>query len=435
MNQPAQQCSGSQVVIVGGGFGGLYATRALNRAPLRITVIDRHNYHLFQPLLYQVATAGLSPGDIAYPIRGVVSRQTNTRVFLAEVIAVDVNARKVVLRDGEVKYDYLILAAGARHSYFGHPEWEAYAPGLKSVDDALEIRRRILFAFEQAERETDQSQRQALLTFVIVGGGPTGVELAGAISEIACKTIVRDFRNINPREARTILVEAGPRVLPSFPDDLSAKAEVSLTKLGVEVRTNSSVTSIQPGVVVIGAEAIPTANVLWAAGVTASPLARSLGVPLDRAGRVLVERDLSIPGHPEVFVIGDLAAFVPQEGSKPLPGLAPVAMQEGRHAAANILRACRGLPSEPFRYVDRGTLATIGRAAAVANFGHVKLSGFFAWLAWIFIHIFFLIGFRNRFVVLFEWAWAYVTFQRSARLITGDSARMFSALPQRTHDG
>jgi len=417
-----------RVVIVGGGFGGLYAARALRNANLQITLIDWHNYHLFQPLLYQVATAGLSPNDIAYPIRGVLSRQNNTRVFMAKAVAVDVNARKVILHDGEVDYDYLVLATGATHSYFGQPEWETDAPGLKSIDDALEVRRRILCAFEKAERETDEAKRQALLTFVIVGAGPTGVELAGAIGEIACKVMARDFRNINPRDARIILVEARPRVLPSFPEGLSAKAETSLGKLCVEVRKNSPVTSIQPGVVVIGGEPVSAATVLWAAGVTASPLAWSLGVPLDRAGRVLVEPDLSIPGHPEAFVIGDLAAFVHQTGI-PLPGLAPVAIQQARHVAKNIQRALTSQPCEPFRYVDRGSLATIGRAAAVADFGAVKLSGFFAWIAWLFVHILFLIGFRNRFIVLFEWAWAYVTLQRSARLITGDIDRLESTAP------
>jgi NADH dehydrogenase len=425
MNPHRQQPLKPEVVIVGGGFGGLYAARALRNADLLVTLIDRHNYHLFQPLLYQVATAGLSPNDIAYPIRGVVSRQKNARVFMAEAVAVDVNTRKVILHDGEVSYDYLVLATGVTHSYFGHPEWETYAPGLKSIDDALEVRRRILYAFEKAERETDGAKRQALLTFVVVGAGPTGVELAGAIGEIACKVMVRDFRNINPRDARIILAEAGPRVLPSFPEDLSARAEASLRKLCVQARKNSPVTSIQPGVAVIGGEPVAAATVLWAAGVTASPLVRSLSVPLDRAGRVLVERDLSIPGHSEVFVIGDLAADVHQTG-KPLPGLAPVAIQQGQHVAKNIQRALRGQPHDPFRYVDRGSLATIGRAAAVADFGAVKLSGFFAWIAWLFVHILFLIGFRNRFIVLFEWAWAYVTFQRSARLITGDIHRIES---------
>lgn len=407
------------VVIVGAGFGGLYAVRALRRSDVRVTVIDRRNHHLFQPLLYQVATASLSSSDIAYPIRGVLSKQKNARVFLAEATAIDVNARKVILKDGDVGYDFLILATGARHSYFGRPEWESLAPGLKSVEDALEIRRRILLAFERAERENDDARKRALLTFVIVGGGPTGVELAGAVGEIACKVMAEDFRTINPREARVILVEAGSRVLHFFSEDLSAKAEVSLRKLCVEVRKNSTVTSILPGVVVIGEERIPAATVLWAAGVAASPLARSLRVPLDRSGRVLVEPDLSIPSHPEVFVIGDLAAFV-HEGATPLPGLAPVAIQQGRHAALNILRRRLGLPCKPFHYVNRGTLATIGRAAAVADFGVLKLSGFLAWIAWIFVHILFLIGFRNRFIVMFEWAWSYATWQRSARLITGD---------------
>ncbi|MDE2180184.1 MAG: NAD(P)/FAD-dependent oxidoreductase [candidate division NC10 bacterium] len=418
------------VVIVGAGFGGLYAVRSLKDADVRITVIDRRNYHLFQPLLYQVATASLSPADIAYPIRGVLNSQKNTGVFLAEAIAVDVNTRKVILEDGETNYDYLILATGVCHSYFGHPEWEIYAPGLKDVDDALEIRRRILLAFEKAERETDEARRQALLTFVIVGGGPTGVELAGAIGEIACKVMVGDFRTINPQDARIILVEAGPRILPSFPEDLSAKAEASLRRLSVDVRKNFPVTAIKADAVVIRNEQIPAATVLWAAGVTASPLARSLGVPLDRAGRVLVEPDLSIPGYPEVFVIGDLAAITDHAGHQ-LPGLAPVAIQQGRHAVHNILRRCQGLPSEAFRYVDRGILTTIGRAAAVAEFGTVKLSGFLAWIAWIFIHIFFLIGFRNRFIVLFEWAWAYATWHRSARLITGGGKGIYPISPSK----
>lgn len=411
------------VVIVGAGFGGLYAARALKRADVGITVIDRHNYHLFQPLLYQVATAGLSPADIAYPIRGVFNRQKNAGVFLAEATEVDPDASKVILQDGEIAYDYLILATGAGHSYFGHPEWEAHAPGLKGVDDALEIRRRILLAFEKAEREGDEARRRALLTFVIVGGGPTGIELAGAIGEIAYRVMVRDFRTINPQDAHIILVEAGPRVLPAFPEDLSSKAEASLRRLRVEVRKNCPVTSIRSGVVMVADEQIPAATVIWAAGVTASPLAQSLGVPLDRAGRVLVEPDLSVPGHPEVFVIGDLAAIADHTGHQ-LPGLASVAIQQGRHAAHNILRRCQGLPSAPFHYADRGTLATIGRAAAVAQFGPVRLSGFLAWIAWIFIHIFFLIGFRNRFIVLFEWAWAYATWHRAARLITGGGNRM-----------
>jgi NADH dehydrogenase len=406
------------IVIVGAGFGGLRAARALKRGDVRITVIDRRNYHLFQPLLYQVATAGLSPNDIAYPIRAALRRQKNTRVFLAEVVAIDTKRRKVILQDGEVEYDYLFLATGAGHSYFGHPEWEAYAPGLKSIEDALEIRRRILLAFEMAEREADEARRRALLTFVVIGGGPTGVELAGAIAEIAYTVMVQDFRSIHPQDARIILVEAGTQILPFMPESLSLKAEAALKRLGVEIVKNSPVTSVHRGMVMAGTHTIHAGTVLWAAGVEPSPLARSLGVPLDDVGRVLVNPDLSIPGHPEVFVIGDLAACVDETG-KLLPGLAAVAVQEGRHAARNILRMCKGLPSEPFHYVDLGTMATIGRAAAVVNFNWVMLSGFAAWVIWIFVHILLLIGFRNRFVVLFEWAWSYLSFQRSARLITG----------------
>ena len=411
-----------RVVIVGGGFAGLYAAKALNHADLQITLVDRRNHHLFQPLLYQVATAALSPGDIAYPIRAILRKQKNVRVLLAEVVSVDTQGRVLRLKDGELSYDFLILATGARHAYFGHEEWEVNAPGLKSLEDALEIRRRILLAFEKAERATHETQRCALLTFVIVGGGPTGVELAGAIAEIARQVMVSDFRAINPQEARIFLVEAGPRILSGFPEELSRAAEEALTKLGVEVKQNCPVTSVEPGWVGLGKERYPAVTILWAAGVMASPLAKSLGVPLDRVGRVLVEPDLTIPGHPEVFVVGDLAAFIHQTG-QPLPGVCPVAIQQGRHTARNILRACAGLPLEPFRYWDKGNLATIGRAHAVADFGRFKVSGFFAWLAWLFVHIFFLIGFRNRFIVLFEWAWAYFTFQRGARLITGDIDR------------
>jgi NADH:quinone reductase (non-electrogenic) len=406
------------IVIVGAGFGGLRAARALKRADVRITVIDRRNYHLFQPLLYEVATAGLSPNDIAYPIRAVLRRQKNTRVLLAEVVAIDTKRRKVILQDGEVEYDYLILATGARHSYFGHPEWEAYAPGLKSIEDALEIRRRILLTFEMAERETDETRRRALLTFAIIGGGPTGVELAGAIAEIAYTVMAQDFRSIRPQDARIILVEAGTRILPFMPEPLSLKAEAALKRLGVEIVRNSPVTSVSQGMVLAGTHTIRAGTVLWAAGVEPSPLARSLGVPLDDIGRALVSPDLSIPGHPEVFVIGDLAAFVDETG-KLLPGLAAVAVQQGRHVARSILRMRDGLPSEPFHYMDLGTMATIGRAAAVVNFNWVMLSGFVAWVIWIFVHILLLIGFRNRFVVLFDWAWSYVSYQRSARLITG----------------
>ncbi|MBZ5561121.1 MAG: NAD(P)/FAD-dependent oxidoreductase [Acidobacteriia bacterium] len=407
-----------RVVIVGAGFGGLYAAKALRGAPVDVSVIDRRNHHLFQPLLYQVATAGLSPGDIAYPIRSIVSRQKNYRVLLAEAVGVDLAGRKVLLRDGAIGYDYLILAPGARHQYFGHDEWAPLAPGLNTLEDALEIRRRILLAFERAEREPEESRRRALLTFVIVGGGPTGVELAGAIAEIAFKVLVRDFRAIDPREAHIILLEAGPRLLPAFPESLSAHAAADLRRRGVEVRLNTAVTAIEAGRAQAGGQVIPTATTLWAAGVQVSALTRSLGVQLDRAGRVPVQPDLTLPGHPEVFVIGDSAAFTHQTG-KLLPGVAQVAIQGGRHAARCIRRALRGQNYEPFHYVNLGNMATIGRASAVADFGFLRLSGFIAWMLWLVIHISWLIGFRNRFVVLFEWAWSYFTFDKAARLITG----------------
>ena len=404
-----------RVVILGGGFGGLYATKALKRAPVRVTVVDRRNYHLFQPLLYQVATAALNPSDIAYPIRSVVARQTNTNVLLGEATAIDVSRKIVKLVDGEVAYDYLIVATGATHSYFNHPEWERSAPGLKGVEDALEIRRRVLLAFEAAEREADPEKQKAWLTFVVVGGGPTGVELAGALSEIARQTMIRDFRRINPSSARVILVEGKDRVLPTYPADLSKKAEDQLRGLGVEVMTSAMVTKLDDHSVCVGEMTLASRTVLWAAGVQASPLARTLGAPLDRAGRVLVNDDLTMPGHPEVFIIGDLAAL-----REPVPGVAPAAIQEGIHAARSIERAVAGKPRQPFRYRDKGSLATIGRAAGVADFGRFHLSGFLAWAAWLGVHIFFLIGFRNRVLVLLQWAWAYVTYQRGARLITGD---------------
>jgi NADH dehydrogenase len=406
------------VVIVGGGFGGLNAARALARRPVRVTLLDRRNYHLFQPLLYQVASAALSPADIATPLRSILRKAANVSVLLAEAETIDLTNRRLVLDQGELGYDALILAAGAGHSYFGHDEWELLAPGLKTLEDALEIRRRVLLAFEAAEREPDGAERRALLTYVIVGAGPTGVELAGALAEIARETIAHDFRAIDPRQARIILLEGGPRILPSFPAPLSLKAESALSKLGVEVRTGSAVTRITPDAVWVGGEQIRSRAVLWAAGVAASPLARSLGAPLDRAGRVLVEPDLSIPGHPEAFVIGDLAAFIHQTG-QPLPGLAPVAIQQGRAVADNVWRRLRGEPTRPFHYFDKGNMAAIGRAKAVAVMGRLRLWGFPAWLAWLFVHITYLIGFRNRFLVLFEWAWAYFTYQRGARLITG----------------
>jgi len=409
------------VVIVGGGFGGLHAAFALRRAPVRVRLLDRRNHHLFQPLLYQVATAALSPGDIAQPIRHILRRSPNVAVLLAEATAVDLAGRRVILADGEIAYDYLILATGASHAYFGHDEWAALAPGLKSIEDALEIRRRVLLAFEAAEREDDAARRRALLTFVIVGGGPTGVELAGALAEIARDVLVHDFRAIDPSQARIVLLEAGPRVLGAFAEPLSRVAARGLAARGVEVRPDAAVTRIAPGLVEAGALSFGAETVLWAAGVQASPIAASLGVPLDRAGRVLVEPDLTVAGHPEVSVIGDLAAFLhdPSTGGRPLAGLAPVAIQMGRHAAENIRRVARGEAPRPFRYRDRGMMATIGRNAAVAQVGRVRLTGFPAWLAWVLVHIVTLIGFRNRLLVLIEWAWAYVTFNRGVRLITG----------------
>jgi len=401
------------VVILGGGFGGLYAARSLAGAPVRITVVDRRNFHLFQPLLYQVASAALNPSDIASPIRAILNRQKNVEVILGEATSIDVEGKRVILADGELAYDYLVVATGATHSYFDHPEWERDAPGLKTIEDALEIRRRVLLAFEHAERETDPDAQRAWLTFVVVGGGPTGVELAGALSEIARQTMIRDFRRIDPANARVILVEARDRVLPPYPPSLSAKAQRQLEHLGVEVMTRGFVTSLNDHEVCIGETTIAAKTVLWAAGVQASPLAKSLNAPLDRAGRVLVEPDLTIAGHPEVFVIGDLAA-VKQKNGELVPGVAPAAIQEGVYVAKLIA----GKKREPFRYRDKGSLATIGRAAAVADLGFLKLSGFLAWIAWLTIHIFFLIGFRNRFLVITQWAWAYLTYQRGARLIT-----------------
>jgi NADH:ubiquinone reductase (H+-translocating) len=405
------------VVIVGGGFGGLYAAKELGGAPVRVTLLDRRNYHLFQPLLYQVATAMLSPGDIAEPLRYILRRDKNIQVLLAEAAGVDVANRRVRLTDGEVPYDYLILATGATHSYFGHPEWSARAPGLKTLEDAIKIRARFLDAFERAEREADEGRRQALLTFVIIGGGPTGVELAGTMSEIARRFFPPEFRRIDAKTTRILLLEGGPRVLPVYPESLSASALRQLEKLGVEVRTRALVTAIEPGAVHVGSETISTENIFWAAGVAASPLGASLGVAMDRFGRVPVEPDLSLPGHPEVFVVGDLAAVKDAEG-KIVPGVAPAAMHMGRHAARMILRDQRGRPRVPFVYRDRGSLATIGRAAAVADLKRFHLSGLSAWLAWLFVHIFFLIGFQNRLFVLAQWAWAYLGFNPSTRLIT-----------------
>jgi len=406
------------IVIVGAGFGGLYAAKALKDPAGSVTLVDCRNHHLFQPLLYQVATAALSPGDIAYPIRSVVRKQKNTRVLLAEATSVDVDAHKLILRDGEVPYDYLVLATGAGQAYFGHDEWEPLAPGLKSLENALEIRRRILLAFERAEREPNEKKRQAHLTFVVVGGGPTGVELAGAIAEIARSVLVEDFRAIDPRGTRVLLVEGSDRVLGTFTPDLSKHAEESLRSIGVEVWTGVQVTAIEEGCVQLGDVRVEAETVLWAAGVKASPLGASLGAPLDRSGRVIVNADLTIPGHPEAFVIGDLASFQHQ-GDRPLPGVAPVAIQQGRHVARNIRRALAGGAYEPFRYADRGNMATIGRASAVVDAAGLKISGLVAWMVWLLIHILYLIGFRNRLVVMLNWAWSYIRLQRTARLITG----------------
>jgi NADH dehydrogenase len=381
-------------------------------------VIDRRNHHLFQPLLYQVATAALSPGDIASPIRWILRRQPNVTVLLADVVRIDASRKAVVLADGEIAYDYVIVATGATHAYLGHDEWRKAAPGLKTLEDALDIRRRVLLAFERAERETDPARRCALLTFVVIGGGPTGVEMAGALSEISRESLARDFRHFDPGSARIILVEAGPGVLAAFPKTLREAAKRDLERLGVDVRTGSPVTDVQPGRVAIGDTVIEAETVLWAAGVAASPLGATLGVPGDRAGRVLVNPDLTIPGHPEVFVIGDLASLKGEDG-RPLPGVAQVAIQMGKHAARNIEAATAGRPYTSFRYRDRGNMATIGRASAVADFGWLRLKGRLGWAAWLFVHIMSLIGFRSRLVVLVQWAWAYVSYQRAVRLITG----------------
>lgn len=408
------------VVILGGGFGGLYAARALRRAPVRITLIDRRNHHLFQPLLYQVATAGLNASDIARPIRRILRGQENVQVLLAEAIRIDPVARLVQLADGSLAYDQLIVATGATHSYFGHDEWARFAPGLKSIEDAVEIRRRVLSAFEFAERERDPARRKAWMTFVIVGGGPTGTELAGALAEISRHALEKDFRNIDPRQARVVLLEGLDRVLPAYVPLLSGKARRQLERLGVEVRTGAKVTAIDAAGVSVGGDRIPARTVLWAAGVAASPLAESLGAPLDRAGRVVVEPELTVPGRPEIQVIGDLAAL--EQDGKPVFGVAPAAIQAGRHAAKNVMANFEGRPREKFRYADKGSLATIGRRAAVADLQGVRLSGFVAWMAWLFIHVVFLIGFRNRLLVMIQWAWSYVTYDRGARLITGGAA-------------
>ena len=408
-----------RLVIVGAGFAGLECARRLGgTSELEVTVVDRRNHHVFQPLLYQVATAGLSPGDIASPIRWILRKQARLRVLLGTVERIDTSARQVWM-DGRdaLSYDYLVVAAGATHSYFGHDEWSTAAPGLKTLDDALAIRRRLLLAFEQAEREHDPSKQRRLLTFVIIGGGPTGVEMAGALAEIARQALRSEFDAIDPASARILLIEAGPSILPAFPASLRASAKRALVRLGVEVREGTAVTHVEDGAVAIGDERVEAHTILWAAGVAAAPVGRDLGPDLDRAGRVNVASDLSAPGHAGVFVAGDLANF-PHQTGKPLPGVAQVAKQQGAHAARNIARLIRGEATRPFRYLDPGNMATIGRANAIADFGFLRVSGFMGWLLWIFVHILFLIGFRNRLSVLLQWAAAYLTYQRSVRLIT-----------------
>jgi len=408
-----------RVVILGAGFGGLTTATGLRKAPVSITVIDRRNYHLFQPLLYQVATAALSPADIATPIRGILRHQKNAEVLLSKVVDIDKEGREVVLEDRRIPYDYLVVATGARHAYFGHDEWEPFAPGLKKIDDATELRRRILLALEHAETARDEESRKRLLTFVVIGGGPTGVEMAGAIAELAKMAVARDFRHIDPRQSRIILIEAGPRILAAFPPKLSAKAEKALQRLGVEVRTGVAVTGCDAEGVQLGAERIPSSCIVWGAGVAASPAAKWLDAERDRVGRVMVGPDLTLPGHPEVFVIGDTAHALGADG-KPLPGVAPVAKQQGYYVAKTIRAKLAGSSApKPFRYRNLGNLATIGRKAAVADFGWLRVNGRLAWFLWGLVHIYFLIGFRNRLAVLLDWFWAYLTFQRGARLITG----------------
>ncbi|HQQ76869.1 MAG TPA: NAD(P)/FAD-dependent oxidoreductase [Thermoanaerobaculia bacterium] len=416
-----------RIVIVGGGFGGLYTARALRGAAADVTLVDRRNFHLFQPLLYQVATGALSPANIAAPLRSIVRHQRNTRVLLEDVRGFDLARRAALTDAGEIPYDVLVVASGASHAYFGHDEWERWAPGLKTIEDATEMRRRILLAFERAEITADAARRRALLTFVIVGAGPTGAELAGAVAEIARRTLRDDFRTIDPADSRILLVEAGPRVLSSYAEDLSSKAQAALASLGVDVRLGTAVTDVRDGAVVVvrdgRPETIEASTVLWAAGVAASPLGaaltRSAGGETDRAGRVRVAPDLTLPGHPEIFVIGDLMTLPGADG-RPLPGVAPVAMQQGRHVARSILARLEGRPGPgDFEYRDRGSMATLGRGRAVADLGFVRFAGYAAWLAWLFIHLMYLVQFGNRVLILVQWAWSYLTWNRSARLITG----------------
>jgi NADH:ubiquinone reductase (H+-translocating) len=429
VSNKVEQQSPHHVVIVGGGFGGLHAALSLGDAPVKVTLIDKRNFHLFQPLLYQVATGGLSPADISSPLRSILNKQKNTKVLMGEVRDVDPHQQKIFLNKGEITYDTLIVATGVSHHYFGNDQWAPTAPGLKTVEDALEMRRRIFMAFEAAEKETDAEKRRAWLTFVIVGGGPTGVELAGAISELAYSTLKKDFRNIDTAEAKIILVEGMDRVLPPYSPDLSAKAEESLMKLGVEVRTKALVINIADNSVTIrqgeDTEIVEARTVLWAAGVKASAmgaiLAEHTGTELDRVGRVMVEQDLSIKGYPQIFVLGDLANFTKPDG-KPLAGVAPVATQEGKYVADLIIKRLEGKTSPAFEYHDAGSLSVIGRHSAVADFGSLKMSGFFAWLIWVFVHIYYLIEFDNKLVVFIQWTWSYFTRKRGARLITGDES-------------
>ena len=417
-----------RVVIVGAGFGGLSAAKALAGKPFDVTVIDRHNYHLFQPLLYQVATASLSPAEIASPIRAILQRAQNVNVMLGKVSGIDVERREVLAEGRRIPYDTLVLATGAQHAYFGHGDWAAFAPGLKTIDDATYIRRRILLAFEKAETETDPAERARLLNFIIVGGGPTGVEMAGAIAELANRALASDFRSIDPRAARIILVEAAPRLLTPFDPPLSEAAKTSLEQLGVEVRLGTPVTALDAAGVSVGTERIEARTVIWGAGVIASPAGKWLGAETDGAGRVKVSPDLSVPGHPDIFAIGDTAAINDANG-KPLPGVAPVAKQQGNYIAALLIARQKGKTVAPFRYRDLGSLATIGRKRAIIQMGRFKMKGFLAWLLWCVAHIYYLIGFRNRFVVAISWLWNYITFQRATRLITGMSGANMEALP------
>jgi NADH dehydrogenase len=412
------------VLIIGGGFAGLNAAKGLgNISGIDVTLVDRTNHHLFQPLLYQVAMAGLSPADIAAPIRSILSGDRNTRVLQGEIVSLDFDRKLAVADFGELPFDYLILACGARHSYFGHDEWEEFAPGLKCLEQATEIRRRVLSAYEEAERSSNPDDRKRLLTFVIVGGGPTGVELAGAIGEMSRFTLAKDFRNIDARQARVILIEAGPKILPMFSDQQIARATRDLEHLGVQVWVRSAVTKIDAEGVEIGSERIRAATILWAAGVQASPLGKAAGLNVDRQGRVVVEPDLSVPGHPNVFVAGDQAVFTHQTG-KPLPGTAPVAMQQGRYLARTIKRDLKGLPREKFHFVDKGQMATIGRSRAIVESGRLKVAGFAAWLMWLVVHIYYLTGFKNRLLVVLQWAWSYLSFRRGARLIVSKEWRL-----------